>query len=42
MPDDLFGDPLPRGARHSKPRRTLETDIRTVPCRIRDVARFVL
>ncbi|MCM8555475.1 hypothetical protein [Streptomyces sp. STCH 565 A] len=40
MPDDLFGDPLPRGARHSKPRRTLETDIRTVPRRIRDVARF--
>ncbi|MER5729672.1 hypothetical protein ABT084_15250 [Streptomyces sp. NPDC002138] len=40
MPDDLFGDPAPRNIRKKAARRALESDIRTVSHRIKDVAFF--
>ncbi|MFZ3498275.1 hypothetical protein ACODT5_34475 [Streptomyces sp. 5.8] len=40
MPDDLFGDPAPRTVRKKAARRALESDIRTVSRRIKDVAVF--
>lgn len=40
MPDDLFGDRVPRAARKKTARRASETDLRTVSQRITDVARF--
>lgn len=40
MPDDLFGDRVPRAARKKTARRTVESDLRTISQRITDVARF--
>ncbi|MFJ9410500.1 hypothetical protein [Streptomyces sp. NPDC101393] len=40
MPDDLFGDRVPRAARKKTARRAAEADLRTVSQRITDVARF--
>lgn len=40
MPDDLFGDRVPRAARKKTARRAGEADLRTVSQRITDVARF--
>ncbi|MFD0378046.1 hypothetical protein [Streptomyces sp. NPDC127112] len=40
MPDDLFGDPVPRIVRKKAARRALESDLRTVSRRIKDVAWF--
>ncbi|MFI0242749.1 hypothetical protein [Streptomyces sp. NPDC016845] len=40
MPDDLFGDRLPRTVRKKMARRASELDLRTVAQRTRDVARF--
>ncbi|MEU8870169.1 hypothetical protein AB0D24_03230 [Streptomyces javensis] len=40
MPDDLFGDRVPRAARTKTARRASESDLRTVSQRITDVARF--
>ncbi|NJP99851.1 hypothetical protein [Streptomyces zingiberis] len=40
MPDDLFGDRLPRTVRKKTARRAGELDLRTVTQRTRDVARF--
>ncbi|MEU3006586.1 hypothetical protein [Streptomyces sp. NPDC007020] len=40
MPDDLFGDPVPRTIRKKAARRALESDLRTVSRRVRDVAWF--
>lgn len=40
MPDDLFGDRIPRAQRTSPRRRATEGDLRTVSRRVKDVARF--
>ncbi|MGW2326493.1 hypothetical protein ACWC5C_12070 [Streptomyces sp. NPDC001700] len=40
MPDDLFGDRVPRAARKKTARRASEADLRTISQRITDVARF--
>ncbi|WP_327156367.1 hypothetical protein [Streptomyces tubercidicus] len=40
MPDDLFGDRVPRAARKKTARRAVESDLRTTSQRITDVARF--
>jgi hypothetical protein len=40
MPDDLFGDPMPRRKRKKATRRACESDLRTTSRRIKDVARF--
>lgn len=40
MPDDLFGDRLPRTIRKKAARRAGELDLRTVSQRTKDVARF--
>lgn len=40
MPADLFGDPLPRSERTPRKRRATDQDIRTIPQRIEDCARF--
>ncbi|MFJ9011837.1 hypothetical protein [Streptomyces canus] len=40
MPDDLFGDRVPRAKRKKNARRACESDLRTVSKRIKDVARF--
>ncbi|MFK0257441.1 hypothetical protein [Streptomyces sp. NPDC090445] len=40
MPDDLFGDPVPRTIRKKAARRALESDIRTVSRRVKDIAWF--
>ncbi|QUW85435.1 hypothetical protein SMIR_40855 (plasmid) [Streptomyces mirabilis] len=40
MPDDLFGDRVPRGKRKKNARRACESDLRTTSRRVKDVARF--
>ncbi|WP_149826326.1 hypothetical protein [Streptomyces tailanensis] len=40
MPDDLFGDRVPRTQRKKTARRACETDLRTSSRRVKDVARF--
>lgn len=40
MPDDLFGDRVPRTQRKKTARRACESDLRTASRRVKDVARF--